>query len=734
MTRVSRASLVGILILASITALYASDPCALTPDGVFFGELKTYGMAFCLWPFFAPKRTVLTLSPQFSLVSYEFRSRLRTCFLSIPLQKEQGEATLNAMDSLVDLYSFTDLARDSGAPYNIKVDLRSNLAQFRQKLNNGGYTNDYEFQSDLMNTMNLLLDAHTLYRGPAGYRCFFSRPFNLDASYNNNNTLSYTLRLGPLGAAGDELWRSTFGINPADFVGQVITSINGKSVTDHVIGVAHNFIAAYKDEAVRFNAALRGRWSQTLLNVFPITDPNLDYDATYVFADGRTVTIPNAAYCAIGPKSTEDLIKSNSAASAPSTASAPRRTLASSPGFDIHREHDKLFEDAVAALPVSLKRLNARATKAASIAAGSTHRQTINIHDYTGVHAAVGSEFHDVSGFEVPVRQIYANYDVSNLKMITSVNNDTFFLKYRDGINAPIWIFKLTTFHPKNEIETLNVLNTLLVDAEASGASHLIVDVAYNGGGLVCLSDLMIAMLVPEWRNLHDRHSQGTPFGIYDYKLSKTAIALRFNASVDKEYTAYSNYLDLAEKPATTSFYNPVTRTRAGSTSNYTQQALFPAECTQYPETEFTPVNFYFKSVTILTDGTCGSACALFASQLQANKKATVVSYGGILGRTIPLSTASFAGGNVLAYEVVAQNASYDKAPGLPPLMTSTATARFNFNEFYEVNDLETPREFLKRPAQFHLDFYATLYSSNPFTAVGLASYAALYNAVAHIF
>ena len=639
------------------------------------------------------------------------------------------------MDSLVDLYSFTDISVDSGAPYNIKVDLRSNLAQFRQKLNSGGYTGDYEFQSDLMNTFNLLFDAHTLYRAPLGYRCFFSRPFHLESIYANN-TLSYALRLGPLGAPGDELWHTNFGILPSDYVNQVVTSINNKSVTDHVIGVARNFIATYKDESVRFNAALRGRWAQTLLNVFPITDPNFDYDSTYVLADGRTVTIPNVAYCSKAPKSTEDLLSRNQRFSTLSKdmplSDDPHFLMT---GLDIHREHDKMFKDAFAALPAPLKRANTETANKRAKSARTTQSHTINIHDYTGVHAAVGSEFHDVSGFEVPVRQIYANYDVSHLQMVTSVSNDTYFLKYRDGINPPIWIFKLTTFHPASAAATLNVLNTLLTDAEASQGTHLIVDVAYNGGGTICLSDLILALLVPEWRTLHVPHPNGTPVGIYDYKQSKTAIAIRNNPLVDPTYTSYKKYRDIrTEQIATPAIFNGVLRTRAGTTSNYTQQALFPAGCAAYdplkPNGRYVP--YYFKSISVITDGTCGSACALFASQLQSNKKAKIISYGGIPGRTTPLSTASFAGGNVLEYDLLAEYSA--NAPGLPPIMRSSAAARFNFNEFYEHTDLVTPREFLKRPADYHLDFYATLYASNPWTDNGLASYAALYNAVTHTF
>ena len=651
------------------------------------------------------------------------------------MQKAEAKATLDGMDALADLYSFTDMARDSGAPYNIQVDLRGNLASFRQKLNNGGYGNDYAFQTDLMNMMNPLFDAHTLYRGPSGYQCFFLRPFNIEAAVVNNQ-MQYTLRAGPLGAAGNQIWKNVFGVDPTPLVDQVVSTINSKSVTDHIDVVARNFISTYKDEAVRFNAALRGRWSQTILSMFPITDPNLDYSSTYAMANGQTVTIPNAGFCNPAPTSTQTIIDRNAGKS---TKRADIADLPKDPNFlisafDVHKEHDKLFEEAVASLPANLRALNVRAAE--RVLASAPTAQTIKIQDYQAIHESMGAEFHDVSGFNIPTRNIPANFaGSSNLRVVASSSkNDTYFMKYNDGVNPPVWIFKLTTFAPGDVTETLNVLNTLLTDAQASGGQRLIADVAYNGGGIICLSDLILAMLVPDWRTLNGPHLESTPFGIYDYKQSKTALAIRSAPQLNNLFTAYTNYLDVkTEKPVTQAFYNPIPRTRAGTTSNYTQQALFPAQCKGYPSATFQAVNYFFKSITVVTDGTCGSACALFASQLQSNNKAKVVSYGGILNRKIPLSTASFAGGNVLEYGTVAMYSFFygGGVPGLPPMMTSTAAARFNFNEYYEDNELNTPREFLKRPADHHLDFYGTFFASNPFTPLGLANNAALYSAVA---
>lgn len=55
-----------------------------------------------------------------------------------------------------------------------------------------------------------------------------------------------------------------------------------------------------------------------------------------------------------------------------------------------------------------------------------------------------------------------------------------------------------------------------------------------------------------------------------------------------------------------------------------------------------------WKQLAILTNGLCGSACALIATTLTAAEGATVFSYGGVPGEV--MDTTAFAGGNVLDY------------------------------------------------------------------------------------
>jgi len=66
-------------------------------------------------------------------------------------------------------------------------------------------------------------------------------------------------------------------------------------------------------------------------------------------------------------------------------------------------------------------------------------------------------------------------------------------------------------------------------------------------------------------------------------------------------------------------YYTPHRYVRGGTASNYTTKAFFPNECEDYAMIA-EKQTYFFKNVLILTDGTCGSACSLFVSQMMTAK------------------------------------------------------------------------------------------------------------------
>lgn len=83
-------------------------------------------------------------------------------------------------------------------------------------------------------------------------------------------------------------------------------------------------------------------------------------------------------------------------------------------------------------------------------------------------------------------------------------------------------------------------------------------------------------------------------------------------------------------------FYQKTVDVQYGSVkSQVTDFIYFPASCKNMVlDNNFPRVNWWPKNVIVLTDGTCGSACAQFISKMTQNNRALVVALGGYLNNS----------------------------------------------------------------------------------------------------
>ena len=136
----------------------------------------------------------------------------------------------------------------------------------------------------------------------------------------------------------------------------------------------------------------------------------------------------------------------------------------------------------------------------------------------------------------------------------------------------------------------------------------------------------------------------------------------------------------------------------------------------------------YWTEVAFVSDGTCGSACALFTQGLQTNGDAVAFSYGGLADT--PIDVSSFAGGNVEEYDDFWPKLAYaaklgrlisrGEAPwsvahenswaAFPIAFPSRAKAKFNWNMLFSpaMGSLALPRQFYIIPARKHFNVWPT--------------------------
>jgi hypothetical protein len=141
-------------------------------------------------------------------------------------------------------------------------------------------------------------------------------------------------------------------------------------------------------------------------------------------------------------------------------------------------------------------------------------------------------------------------------------------------------------------------------------------------------------------------------------------------------------------------------------------------------------VSHLVTEVAVITDGTCGSTCSNFASQLYLNNIATTITYGGIKGE--PLDTTSFNGGNIiipfgdgLSFQTMfllnqkLGNLVFNITGGLPnrdtaeptpllPLPYKGGSVSFAYNAQYikSLGRNALPREWYRVPGSHHLDWW----------------------------
>ncbi|CAF4196847.1 unnamed protein product [Rotaria sp. Silwood2] len=250
-------------------------------------------------------------------------------------------------------------------------------------------------------------------------------------------------------------------------------------------------------------------------------------------------------------------------------------------------------------------------------------------------------------------------------------------------------VIKLGSFTQENFQDVKNIF--LL----ASG-NILIIDLIGNHGGHSCIAYSLLNYLVPEYSNL------GVLYEPMDARTTKSLI------SFSRAFNFYPNsILNLQTGLPFTNmdWIQPyINYTRGNLTDEYSMKWSINCDGEAFGMGQFWLKNgtntTYFKSIYVLTDGTCGSACSLFLSKLKfgSNFKKAYGIGGGYDGNNV-FESSSYAGGGafnwndiVTYYTLVGANDS-----SISYLPTS-AFLNLNVYEIY-INRLnpDYPREFLSQ-------------------------------------
>ncbi|KAF9176633.1 hypothetical protein BGZ51_000192, partial [Haplosporangium sp. Z 767] len=174
--------------------------------------------------------------------------------------------------------------------------------------------------------------------------------------------------------------------------------------------------------------------------------------------------------------------------------------------------------------------------------------------------------------------------------------------------------------------------------------TNIIIDFQSNIGGHVDFASSIVQLFFPN-NNTFDMSLPS------DLRVTRSVQELSIKAFEANDYSFFdaARYIDISTLTAYNSsalFLNPVTLTRNDRQAQYSEKMTqTPYNFNPVEELTTFPWTDNASQIRILTDGRCGSSCALSSHYFNTLNKVSAYAIGGIHGE--PLSMFSFAGGTV---------------------------------------------------------------------------------------
>lgn len=281
-----------------------------------------------------------------------------------------------------------------------------------------------------------------------------------------------------------------------------------------------------------------------------------------------------------------------------------------------------------------------------------------------------------------------------------------------DGITA---VFRLGTESP-NKQENYKAgfyqnIDNGFAAMEAAGAKRLIIDLQNNSGGIICWGRYVLQTLFP--------NTVDSPY-IYSLRASPLAQALaKATFLYDQDSNSpYGGLVDpvTGEEVLNDSWMNPGDKLK-GRNGNFSKK-ITDRLCGAVDEIKGAADDALFEAedIIILSNGYCGSTCAVLALQLHERYGVRTVAVGGHHGQSMAFT--SFPGGAVQAnntlwvqrvQKVFNSMPIHVQTPELKTLVPNPLPANgqlaFTFRQIMSASDEEQVSEYMRIPSEFRMDY-----------------------------
>jgi hypothetical protein len=639
-------------------------------------------------------------------------SAVSLCLSALPFNDYIRATTIDSLTKSLALFTFLELAanppRDNGLD-TPSVILEAELARISLSAQ---YSNDFEFQNDLVRVYGQLNDAHSLYFRPKNYAALtFYQPFNLIHYTDAAGTQIIAISQYFLPGIAD-YYRNHEKIELQQFAGAQLVEIEGIPALEYLEVWAAAFSGLSKDSSSRFNFALA--------RFLPLPEAN---NASTVQFHPGFFSYRRGLYGPIDQTSqpVSYLVKLVSGQLISlefpwiATTSVPFPDLKSwEAAYYNSGEEDLSRNNRKTALEHKNSKFAAKLSPARRSQKFSVDVATPPLISVPKMTESSGSSLRNERALGDSYKSL-GSYDVFSAWALN------------DGKTMVVWLSSMEPQLNSEGVLPQQFIATVAAafdKANSLGLTHLIVDLTDNGGGIINFGLGLIEMLY----NKSIYHGD-TGFSPSDMPISDfTATLAQKSAQLNDFNTIwsagqYQSYPGLINFPnSNISWFLPgVERQRGAGFRRFSQVLdLDFADLTGFT---LLPIaqSFPRSNIVISTKGFCGSTCALFSGHSKFYENITTVVSGGLAARKeqqffafpgiqvvdSPDFYAMFSALklNITAFssEEIHQPTIVNEEPLTPRELVTSAGYRYCIREQYErAGSYNLPTEYSFVPADYH--------------------------------
>ncbi|KAI9033594.1 hypothetical protein CLU79DRAFT_724495 [Phycomyces nitens] len=552
----------------------------------------------------------------------------KACLQYFPFDKDAADQTLDTVHKIVtELYVFKDIAK---SPPSIKglsvvpVDLELGIDIIR----NQAWNSDQEFQDSISLLLDKVHDAHLAY-SPYCYRQFlFWQPIQLNALIRNQRLVVNVAYVK------NDVWPEA----KESWVGCEVTKIDGRDAFEMVVDYAVNNNGESKDVNTCFNNIMNTK------SYFHGWDDGADDLGYHRFLPAQEVHDYTLRCPSNGTSASKEQFDEPFTVSIPWVAQVPQ-------GFNSAKDYWTNY----------------------CYSGHSTFRKR-SLSEAEAVNAAVQmldvdelTKIHNDHVFDLTPPAQNAGPD----------NSEGHYVHFAalEGENSKVGVIDIQSFSIANEDRDAFAENFTagLESFEKKGIEKIIIDLSSNGGGDACAGEFII-----------NTFFDATPEYASDVKYSPF-----LERVIKKSYeTDSGKWIDYkSEKFKGAEWYtHPVEYERGGKKVKFSQPITLSCDGwdSGLSAKRYNNKRWKASDLLILSDGRCGSTCAIVASRLRISHLVPAMGLGGVRGN--PMQFASFPGGEserLSGFLLELQSLGLQNDPDAPKPFPQRADMGWTFRESY---------------------------------------------------